>query len=185
MQGSGTDQSTRYCGGTRMFTGISLLLLSTLLPLNLTASAFPSTPKNPIGSLCDTTDSDFYEYRYEEGIPYCVRSVSSNHKKRIYKKYKISKKCRHKYTIDHTIPLALGGNNSTKNLWPEHKSIKALRQNLEVYLYRQILNGEISQENAVQTILWAKNNPPLEEIELDQNDRCDRGLKDIYKNSHL
>src|SRR2546421_10039763 len=55
------------------------------------------------------------------GYTKSVRKVSTKTKSKVYAEYKISKKDRSKYVIDHLIALELGGSNDVKNLWPEPK----------------------------------------------------------------
>ncbi|HMN70062.1 MAG TPA: HNH endonuclease signature motif containing protein [Bdellovibrionales bacterium] len=112
------------------------------------------------GDLCSKDDADFIGYRYEEKVPYCLRNVSYETKTEIYQEYGIPQKCRGEYTVDHFIPLALGGSNDKMNLWPEHKRVKATRQNLEIELYYQLRRGEITHEAAMAVIADAKMNPP-------------------------
>lgn len=119
-------------------------------------------PELTPGELCDTRDSDFKEYRYEERIPYCERNVTSSRKKDIYRDYNVSLKKKYNYTIDHFIPLSLGGNNSDENLWPEHIKIKELRKNLELETYLDLRDGRITQEEAINIIVEAKLNPPIQ-----------------------
>lgn len=131
--------------------------------IDLQISAFPFTPDETLttGSLCSTHDPDFEEFRYRENIAYCKRSVSSSDKEKIYRTYGVSQKCRKEYTIDHFIPLSVGGTNRPDNLWPEPKSIKALRKDLEMELFKAIRDGKITQDEAIQRIRDAKFNPPV------------------------
>lgn len=119
---------------------------------------YPDASRTP-GDLCTESDSDFQEYRYSEQIPYCRRSVSSGLKKTIYRDYGIDLSQKSQYTIDHLVPLSMGGSNSRENLWPEHKAIKALRPNLEYKVYLALRGGRIYQEEAVDIVLEAKFNP--------------------------
>lgn len=111
--------------------------------------------------MCDTSNPDFTEYRYPEQIAYCGRNVASSTKRAIYNAYGVREECRGQYTIDHFIPLSLGGTNEVNNLWPEHKSVKALRQNLEEEMYQRLARGMVTQAQAVQWIVQAKWNPPV------------------------
>lgn len=116
--------------------------------------AYPLTP-NPAqtkGAMCNEADRDFVGLRYKEQIPYCQRNVSWYQKAKIYDLYQIPLECRHRYTIDHFIPLAFGGSNSEVNLWPEHVNVKATRQHMETELYWALVRGEISQRTAVTRI---------------------------------
>lgn len=144
---------------------MKIFLLGLLLSLSFSIQSFsyPSTP-NPEwaeGSLCDRNNTDYTEDRYKEKIPYCERNVSSSMKVEIYELYKIPVKCRTKYTIDHIIPLSIGGDNSAENLWPEHKKIKATRPLLEQELYEKLKAGKIRQKRAVEIILEEKYNDSL------------------------
>ncbi|MCB0351735.1 MAG: HNH endonuclease [Bdellovibrionales bacterium] len=113
------------------------------------------------GELCHRKDPDFIEYRYKERIPYCVRNVSSELKADIYDYYKVPQEKRRFYTIDHFIPLSIGGSNHAENLWPEHRKIKELRINLENEVYDDVKSGRMTQDEAVAKIIKAKMNPPL------------------------
>ncbi len=128
------------------------------------AWGYPMTPNGKVtpGGVCTASDPDFTEYRYPERIPYCDRQVSSSLKKHVYELYRIAEKDRKDYTIDHLIPLSLGGNNRKPNLWPEHREVKALRPKLEYELYVKLRSGSLSQEDAIETIMWAKFHPTPE-----------------------
>ena len=117
-------------------------------------------PELTSGDYCTPQDKDFIGYRYEEKIPFCQRNVSRELKAQIYEDYDVDPNCRFNYTVDHFIPLSMGGSNQPENLWPEHKEIKATRQNLEQDVYTRLARGEISQKQAVMAIVRAKMNPP-------------------------
>lgn len=129
------------------------------------------------GSVCTTDHEDFTEYRYAEEIPYCERNVSSGLKNQIYRDYGVPSDCKSEYTIDHFYPLSLGGDNSRENLWPEPKAVKAIRNNLEMKLYKELSKGEITQKAALAQIRKAKLNPDQGKIA--DGDYCDLNL--IYK----
>lgn len=139
------------------------LLASLLLTFQFTFAAPPLRPDPTItpGEVCDERDPDYSGRRYEAKISYCGRNVSSQLKEHIYQIYEIPSGQRRSYTIDHYIPLSIGGNNSKENLWPEHKSIKNKRPDLEMEVYTSLRDGLISQEEAIQKIKEAKMNPPL------------------------
>lgn len=122
------------------------------------AGTIPVNPNPNItpGELCDPQDPDFDGYRYAEKMPYCKRKVSGSDKKRIYAAYGIPEKCKHRYTVDHFAPLALGGNNSDQNLWPEHVLVKATRQQLEQELYLKVVNGDMTSDEARDILIEEK-----------------------------
>lgn len=152
---------------------IKRTILAGAMLINLSTMAFaeevPLTPNPEItyGDYCSPDDPNFVEYRYEEDVAYCRRAVSRHMKKHIYTVYQIPEGCKENYTVDHLIPLAMGGSNKPENLWPEHKRIKATRRTLEQELYDKLRRGEISQKEAVETIVNAKKNPPGEAVFLD------------------
>lgn len=125
---------------------------------------FPFVPHASMttGSLCDEHNKDFERLRYDQKIPYCRRNVSTGTKSQIYDAYGVPQRCRKEYTIDHFIPLSIGGTNHRNNLWPEHQSIKALRANLENDVYGQVASGKMTQREAVEIIIEAKLHPPVQ-----------------------
>ncbi len=140
----------------------SLVVLLSLLSFYANAFEVPLRPDPEVttGDLCTPHDGDFEGFRYKENVPTCYRDVSRERKHEIYETYGVPQRCRKQYTVDHYIPLSLGGSNQPANLWPEHKDIKATRQNLEQSLYTQVRAGLVSQRQAVAVIVEAKNNPP-------------------------
>lgn len=133
---------------------LSLILL--ISPLSYASYPLAPDPQRTPGELCSEEDPDFETYRYAERIPYCVRNVSYSRRQDIYDMYGIPEKCRSQYTVDHFIPLALGGNNSDSNLWPEHKSVKNARYDLEMDLFWALERGELTQEEAIEIVVTEK-----------------------------
>lgn len=140
------------------------LLLATLTALSIAFSLSPESQAYPVvpdpvktqGDFCDEKDPDFTQYRYQEQIPYCRRNVTWFRREQIYDLYQVPDACRHRYTVDHFIPLALGGNNDDVNLWPEHVHVKATRPYLEQELFLAMDRGEITQKEAVEIIVKEK-----------------------------
>ena len=125
------------------------------------ALGYPLIPKvsHTPGENCVESDSDFSEYRYPEKIVYCERNVSTSLKRRIYEDYGIPEADRKNYTIDHLVPLSIGGDNHQGNLWPEHKDVKAMRPKLEYDLYLLLKAAKVTQSDAIETVLCAKFHP--------------------------
>ena len=115
----------------------------------------PDLEKTP-GDICSVNDPDYVDHRYPENMTYCERNVSKGDKSAIYKAYKVDIKCKHRYTIDHMVPLAIGGNNSHENLWPEHVLVKETREKLEQDLFEAVSNGEMTSKEAIQIIINEK-----------------------------
>ncbi len=138
------------------FFWAALFVVSTVLAAPI--APIPITPDEALtpGEYCNKNDKDFDGYRYPEKMVYCKRNVSKSLKERTYKAYNIPAKCHHRYTIDHFVPLALGGNNSSENLWPEHKLVKATRQQLEQELYLKVSDGEMTSDEATLILIEEK-----------------------------
>jgi hypothetical protein len=113
-----------------------------------------STPDPELtpGSYCTPENPDFKEYRYAEQIPWCQRNVSSFIKEYIYDSYGVIDSTF--YTIDHLIPLSLGGSNHIDNLWPQHDNYYS--GGLEYRLYIKIRDGELTRKQAVDVVLKFK-----------------------------
>lgn len=143
------------------------LLVSIALFCSGELLAYPLTPTPGMtsGGLCDEIDPDFVDHVYPESIPYCERNVSTALKQEIYAAYGIPYEEHSQYTIDHLIPLAIGGSNEPANLWPEHRALKATRPALEMRLYLQLRDGKITQQQAIHQVLWEKFHPPVCELE--------------------
>jgi hypothetical protein len=142
----------------------NLFILFFLLMILQNSYSYPLIPDTSIspGDICTINDVDFQEYRYEENIPYCRRNVSYEMKTLIYNKYHINVEERGQYTIDHLIPLSIGGSNSELNLWPEHKKVKNTRPNLEICVYDLLRKDLINQKTAISFILIIKFNKEVD-----------------------
>lgn len=143
---------------------MKLLLLLTLSLITATSLAygpnFPSSP-NPVltpGKLCDRPSG----FRYPEQIAYCERDVTYETKEYLIKNYDqklgfhIQTMNRLDFKIDHFIPLCAGGSNDPVNLWPQHKSIYEITDPVEPLLCQKMLEGKLSQADAVKLIMRAK-----------------------------
>ncbi len=136
-----------------------VLLLSSFA---LAGANFPVGPNPTLtpGSLCTSPTSQ----RYPEHINYCERDVASDLKNQIIQTYDqqlgfhIGSMDRGDFKIDHFIPLSIGGSNESTNLWPQHKSIYGVTDQLEQLLSNKISAGRIKQADAVRVIREAKLN---------------------------
>lgn len=125
-------------------------------------SNYPIHPQASLttGSLCEHPSRK----RYPERINYCERSVESELKRQIIRrydatfKYRIQSMSRSDFKIDHLIPLCMGGSNEENNLWPQYKKIYMITDPLEPEMCAAMSNGKILQRDAVMLILKAKNN---------------------------
>jgi hypothetical protein len=133
--------------------GFRLVLAIGLFWSSLAYSAVVLEP--PVsGSFCSESDPDFLEFRYSESVPICERNVESSTKAEIYEKYNIPAKDRKDYTIDHFIPLSLGGSNHLDNLWPQHKSIDQV--GTEYKLYKAVSEDRMPCSDAVSFLSLLK-----------------------------
>ena len=145
--------------GTKLVFAVAVLVSA-----HASSFTYPRVPvrhKTP-GELCTPSNPNFAEYRYRERIPYCRRNVSTALKTRVYESYGIPAEERGQYTIDHLIPLSLGGSNSERNLWPEHRAVKATRPRLEQDLFEALHDGRATQREVVESILEIKFDPDAE-----------------------
>lgn len=123
---------------------------------------FPDHPDQDMtpGETCHTPS----EYRYPEKIAYCRRNVKKALKDDIIRTYdrefdfQIGRMNRMDFKIDHYISLCMGGSNSRENLWPQHKSVYVHTDPIEEKLCRLMQKGRISQDEAIDTIRFVKNN---------------------------
>lgn len=107
------------------------------------------------GNLCTLADPNFKEYRYAEHIAYCQRHVTKAMKREVAAHYGVPESEWSNYEFDHLIPLAIGGNSSTDNLWPEPDSDnegEGSKDKLEQKLYLKMRDGKITQAEAVRQI---------------------------------
>lgn len=107
------------------------------------------------GHLCTENDLDFDGLSYEEQIPHCTRNVTTERKIEICKRDGVED--RTEYTVDHIIPLAVGGSNDDDNLWCQHYTLAVT--DLERKMYLAMSRNEISQKDAIAKILFAKQHP--------------------------
>jgi hypothetical protein len=80
------------------------------------------------------------------GYTKSVRKVSTKTKSKVFTEYKVSKKDRRKYVIDHLIALELGGSNDIRNLWPEPKKgdkNSVSKDAIEDQLHGLVCNGTV------------------------------------------
>ena len=110
------------------------------------------------GHLCTPTDPNFKEYRYPEHIAYCQRNVTQQMKQQVAAHYGIAQADWANYEFDHLLPLAIGGDSSVDNLWPQPRGNpdgSDGKDKLELDLYNQMKAGTITQAEAVRrTYAW-------------------------------
>ncbi len=124
----------------------------------------PNT-KYPIGPNPEMTPGKLCEHgtkRYAQQITYCERNVSGGEKNAIIADYdqqlgfKIRSMDRGDFKIDHFIPLSIGGSNDVENLWPQHKSVYAYSDRLELLLFQAMEADTIKQMDAIRIIKECK-----------------------------
>lgn len=132
------------------------------VPLNPTGK-YPIQPDPEMtpGKLCERGTK-----RYAQQITYCERNVSGGEKNAIIKDYdqelgfKIQTMDRGAFKIDHFIPLSIGGSNDVENLWPQHKSVYAYSDRLELLLFQAMEADKIAQAKAIEVIKECKLDLP-------------------------
>lgn len=150
----------------RFFFSLSVLLMA--VQVSEWALAYPLVPdpNKTTGELCSQQDRDFQSRKYPERIAVCDRNVSPDMKRKIYDSYGIPRVCRGHYTVDHFIPLSIGGNNDNLNLWPEHKLVKKRRLYLEQDVFDAVREGRMTQAAAIEKIRDEKTHPDPELLNL-------------------
>jgi hypothetical protein len=118
-------------------------------------------PKLTPGDTCRQGEPAYSRLRYAQRVPVCDRTVDTEQRQRIYDNYGIPHGCRQNYTIDHFIPLSIGGSNRNENLWPEHKSIKQSRLHFEEWIMKQVEESIMTQQQAIQRVYQEKMNSRL------------------------
>ena len=118
---------------------------------SLIIAGFLTVPPVP-GDYCTTNNPDFKEFRYEQQVAICNRNVSYEKKNEICERDGVYD--RSNFTVDHIIPLSLGGNNSDDNLWCQHKSINTA--SLELEMYKDVKKRIRSVDEAIRVILNTK-----------------------------
>ncbi|MFI5351271.1 MAG: hypothetical protein ACHQ2Z_17130, partial [Elusimicrobiota bacterium] len=125
------------------------------VPLLLAAKRVEPDYSYTPGHLCSPSDPNFKEYRYAERIPYCNRNVTQRMKATIAEHYDVPESDWSGYEFDHLIPLAIGGDSSIDNLWPQpHGTPDGSdgKDRLENQLYLEMRDGETTQAEAVKRI---------------------------------
>lgn len=130
------------------------LLVSLFLVPSL-AFSFPTAPNPAVTfpTYCQKGEKDFKMVKYGD-VAICNRNVTIATKKKVYSLYSIPVNERVDYTIDHLVPLSLGGSNKITNLWPQHKSITSAP--LEYKVFNDLESGVITYKEAVNIVLKYK-----------------------------
>lgn len=113
----------------------------------------PDLIKTP-GFYCTKENPDFKEFRYKEKVAICNRNVSQAKRDRIYKAYGVTKEEQVLYTIDHMVPLAMGGSNDELNLWPQPKEITSAV--LEFRVFNLINNDRLNIKESLDLVFSVK-----------------------------
>ncbi|NNN05163.1 MAG: hypothetical protein HKL90_04610 [Elusimicrobia bacterium] len=124
------------------------------VPEMLAARVEPDLSFTP-GHLCSASDPNFDGYRYPEQIAHCRRNVTEQMKATIAAHYGIARSDWGNYEFDHLIPLAIGGDSSIDNLWPQphgNPDGSQGKDRLEDQLYHEMVAGSVTQAAAVQQI---------------------------------
>ncbi len=124
----------------------------------LTEDTYPNYSQTPGDTFSEVTVSELCGGKYVRH----TRDVSTSLKREIKANYQLDPDQYSNYSIDHFIPLSLGGTNEVQNLWPQKiKGIVygATQKSLsDDYLHRQVCAGNITLEKAQDMIFrdWVK-----------------------------
>jgi len=134
---------------------ISKTLLALCLLWNVGAFArqpFLPDPALTPGDVFDVTLEDICAPGYSKK----VRAVTKPLREEAFKRYGVLSRRPGEYQLDHLIPLALGGSNSIKNLWPQPNNMSPwsarLKDALEVRLHKLVCRGQVDLATAQREI---------------------------------
>jgi len=136
---------------------VSKALLALVLFWSVGASAQRPAPYLPDpaltpGDVFDVTVTDICTPRYSKA----VRAVPRYLREQVFRSYGIEPQQRGDYQLDHLIPLAIGGSNSVRNLWPQPHNTSLwdtrAKDRLENRLLRFVCTGKLDLQTAQQEI---------------------------------
>jgi len=127
---------------------VSKALLALCLLWNVAAFARQPMPFLPDSAL---TPGDVFDVTIGDvctpGYARKVRAVTKPLRDDAFKSYRVLSYHRGEYQLDHLIPLALGGSNSIKNLWPQPNNSSPwnarVKDALEVRLHKLVCRGQV------------------------------------------
>jgi hypothetical protein len=70
----------------------------------------------------------------------------------VFRRYAIGAADRRRYTIDHLVPLELGGANTLENLWPEDRDEAKRKDRVEALLRKRVCSGGMGLSAAQKAI---------------------------------
>ncbi len=120
---------------------------------NITRSTYPDPNLTPGDMYENISLREICTHGYSSRI----RNVNPEHKQFIKRMYEIDPSEFSEYSIDHFIPLCLGGTNSLMNLWPQRITNVVYgtkeKAKSDDYLFQQVCDGQMSLKEAQRLIL--------------------------------
>ena len=86
------------------------------------------------------------------GYTASVRNVPLDVKRTVYRRYGISRHAPGQFEVDHLIPLAVGGSNDERNLWPQAAPGYHRKDRIEADLARAVCARRVSLADAQHAI---------------------------------
>ena len=104
-------------------------------------SVTPGQGELSIAAICPSVSAALEERRPSTAV-----------KDEVYDEYGIAAGQRHRYRIDHLVPLELDGSNSIRNLWPQLTGASRAKDRLEDTLHSMVCAGKITLASAQYAI---------------------------------
>lgn len=82
-----------------------------------------------------------------------ARDVPASRKRLVFRRYGIGVARWALFTVDHLVPLELGGSNEVENLWPQPRAQARVKDRDEGRLAAEVRRGELSLWQAQAEIL--------------------------------
>ena len=127
---------------------VAFTIVLFILALEATASADLPNPRLTPGAISESR----IVVICQAGATRHRRIVSRRLRRDVFIEYHIAPQQRNRYTLDHLIPLELGGANNIRNLWPQLRSDAKKKDRVENRLHNMVCRGVLPLARAQMRI---------------------------------